>query len=183
MTAEQSRVFAEHLVIPAVLPAIAVTGELERVEFRNENLAAALDLLGGVDYWVRTPDKRLVTIASRNQWHRDDEHKRDSFTIRVDIGGPKTEAHKRVRAIKDGGVVPDWTVQGYITEGGRLHHAGIIQTRELFAAFLEAAHQPDFKTWENHADGHEFWAGFWPTLRRYGHGETLRTVSGDAVWA
>jgi hypothetical protein len=181
MTAKQSRIYAESLVLPAMLPVMNITGQIKTIEGGSERLAIALDILGGIDFWIRTPDGRLVSIASRNQWHRDDGHKRESFTVRVDIGGPKTEAHKRVRAIKDGGIVPDWTVQGYITANGLLHHAGAIHTRELFVAFIEAAHKPDFKTWNNPADGHEFWAGFWQSLRKYGHADTLCTIGAAPV--
>lgn len=156
MSAKQSRVFAEELVIPAMLPLIGLDGVIEAVETRDEQIARTLDIVGGIDFWIRTSDGRLLTIASRNQWHFNDDVNRSSFTIRVDIGGPKTEAHKRVLAIKEGGIVPDWTIQGYITADEYLHHAGAIPTRDLFAAFLEAAHHPKFTTRANHADGHAF---------------------------
>lgn len=176
MSATQSRVFAERLVLPAMFREIGVGGCIEAVEQHHDQIARTLDILGGIDFWVRTDDRRLITIASRNQWHFDDGVNRNSFTIRLDIGGSRTEAHKRVLAIKEGGVLPEWTVQGYITPDGRLHHAGAIPTLDLFAAFLEAAHHPKFTTITNPADGHEFWAGYWETLTRYGHGDRLRTL-------
>jgi hypothetical protein len=181
MTAAQSREYAETLTIPAMLPLMGLNGRIEAVETRNEQIARTLDIVGGIDFWIRTSDGRLVAIASRNQWWKDDGVNRYSFTIRVDIGGSKTEAHKRVLAIKDGGLVPDWTLQGYITAAGDLHHAGAIPTRDLFAAFLEAAHNPRFTTRCNPADGHEFWPGYWETLRRYGHGGRLKTLSEQMV--
>ena len=142
MTAAQSRLYAEQVVIPSILPKIGIDGRIEAVELHNDQIAKTLDIVGGIDYWIRTSDNRLITIASRNQWYYNDGVNRDSFTIRVDIGGPRTEAHKRVLAIKNGGMVPDWTLQGYITPEHCLHHAGAIPTRDLFDAFVEAAHDP-----------------------------------------
>lgn len=176
MLARQSKAFAETLVLPTILPEIGLHGRIEAVETLNEEIAKTLDIVGGVDFWIRTDDGRLIPIASRNQWHHDDAVNRDSFTIRIDIGGPKTEAHKRVLAIKEGGILPEWTIQGYITKDGLLHHAGAIRTRELFAAFLEAVHNPRFTTRTNPADGHEFWPAYWETLRKYGHGNSLKTI-------
>lgn len=179
MTAAQSKLYAEHVLLPAMLPRMGIDGRIEAIEHRDEQIAKTLDIVGGVDYWVRTSDNRLVPLAVRNQWHHYDHVNRDSFTIRVDIGGPRTEAHKRVLAIKNGGIVPDWTLQGYFTPDDCLHHAGAIPTRDLFAAFLEAAHDPRFTTRFNHADGHEFWPGYWTTLRKYGHAGRLVTLSAE----
>jgi hypothetical protein len=92
MSAAQSRLYAEHVVIPAILPKMGIDGRIEAVELHNDQIAKTLDIVGGIDYWIRTGDNRLITIASRNQWYYDDGVNRDSFTIRVDIGGSRTGA-------------------------------------------------------------------------------------------
>lgn len=99
----------------------------------------------------------------------------ESFTIRTDVGGSPTEAHKRVAARRDGGLLPDWTAQGYI-KSGQLHHAGIIATAELVDAFIEATASGKRKDWINPEDHHKFWAAFWSMLRKHGHDDSLRTI-------
>ena len=65
MTAAQSKIYAEHLVIPAMLPMMGVDGRIEAIESRDEQIAKTLDIVGGIDYWIRTSDNRLITVASR----------------------------------------------------------------------------------------------------------------------
>jgi len=176
MTAGEAHRYAKTLVLPALLDLVGISGQLREIENRENNpIAKALDMVGGVDFWVETADRRLVPIASRVQSWEEDGINRRSFTIRL---GESREAGKRVRAIADGGLIPEWTAQGYITAAKTLACAGIITTRELFAAFVEAESKPDFRPRINGYDGTPFWCGYWQTLERYGHATTLRIIEG-----
>jgi hypothetical protein len=183
MTADESRRFAETVVLPPLLELAGLRGRLVMIEQRFgdrgvDRIVRALDVVGGVDFWLEMPGTGVpIAIASRVQWHRPGLPGGGlSLTVRTDIGGPPTEADKRVAAIRNGGLLPEWTAQGYTTQTGSLHHAGIIRTRDLFAAFLEAFADPRYKDWVNREDGHRFWAGFWKTLRKFGHAESLRVI-------
>jgi hypothetical protein len=177
MTRRQAHIFAAEIVIPALLRLVGVEGRLESIEDKDNQLAEALDVVGGVDFLVHTPDKRLRAIASRVQWWHEDGIERRSFTVRL---GRNREAEKRVLAIAEGGVLPEWTAQGYMARPRTMVCGGIIKTWELFAGFVAARAHPRFTTRTNRYDGIEFWPGHWKTLRRYGNATTLRTV-GEAV--
>ncbi len=170
-----SAYMAEHVVLPRLLELAGIRGQLKAIERQHQSEARlqALDVLGGVDFWTESR-LGIITIASRVQRQHGDIHR--SFTIRVDIGGRPTEAHKRVTALRDGGLLPNWTAQGYVTESGALSHASIIRTTDLIEAYLEASVHPKHKLWTNPDDGHVFWAGFWKDLKRYGHAESLKVI-------
>jgi hypothetical protein len=183
MTAAESRRYAEHVVLPPLLAAAGIAGRLRAIERVDDphtaRILRELDTIAGVDFWVETPRGTRIGIASRVQWHQDDGHPRRSFTIRTDIGGSPTEVHKRLAAIADDGLYPAWTAQGYVTADGRLHHAGIIRTVELYQAYREASADPRHTTIIGD-DGHTFWPAHWATLRRHRNATSLHTIGDTA---
>jgi hypothetical protein len=177
MTKEEAHEFASEIVVPALLELAGIEGRLESIEdLKGNRIAEALDMVGGVDFWVHTPDKRLLAVASRVQWWHEDGIERRSFTVRL---GRNREAEKRVRALAEGGVIPEFTAQGYMERPRSMVCGGIIRTWELFAGFVAARAHPNFSPRRNRYDGIWFWPGHWKTLRRYGNGTTLQTIGED----
>lgn len=68
--AERSRDAAQRIVLPPLLQLIGVEGRLialEGAERSKDPRVEMFDVVGGVDFIVRTPT-RIITIASRVQW-------------------------------------------------------------------------------------------------------------------
>lgn len=105
-------------------------GKIARTERVRNDTYRLLDLQGGFDAICKTQGG-LLGIASRVQW-TDRAH--ESWTIRLRRdSGADTEFVKRLRALATGAMVPNYTVQAYVTERrvGDLLSIGLIGTETL----------------------------------------------------
>lgn len=117
-------------------------GTLISVESIDSDLARALDMFAGIDFFRIDGNSRGVqSIASRCQWTNINPNKPyDSFTIRLSRDtGSKTEFAKRVEAMDSGEFLfPFYTCQAYFygPKPKLLISAGVIKTRDLFEYLL-----------------------------------------------
>jgi hypothetical protein len=151
-----------------------VGGTLQQVETQTGTLAADLDCLAGIDAYVRT-SSGLHTWACRLQWRHFQTRSAPwaagkapmTFTCRC-----RTEIGKRVAALDNGSLMPEWTLQAYLDrDGGPLENVGWINTRDLYA-YVRArcelglfADDPDI--YENPVDHRHFLAVPWLEVGGY----------------
>ena len=156
-------------------------GELVPVEnATDDDMAAQLDMLAGIDAWQMHSEKGLRGIASRVQegkaW--------DTFTIRyARANGQETEYAKRIRAldeVEQGWLYPHLTIQAYVNdEHSELLSCAVVRTCDLFRAaqHAEAEGIPDAREIFDHGhtiylnrayDNNEFIVVPWDMLQTNG---------------
>lgn len=162
---DSARGFIDH-VWPVIGPWLG-GGDLLPVE--KAGSSDLLDLYAGIDAWhIENNDRRMRGIASRVQRA---PHLYASFTIRSRrTSGAETELAKRVHALhnpEQGWLLPAITAQAYIDHQGMVG-VGVAYTRDLYLLIDQGQAGRDYEVRRNGADGNEFYAVWWETLRERG---------------
>lgn len=134
-------------------------GELRPVEGTWDEYA---DYLAGVDHWqIDTEHQRMRGLASRIQYGPSNWR---SFTVRERLpSGRRTEAAKRLEAIRRGWLYPALTAQAYL-EGSDLLGAAVVRTVDLYEWLTK---YPSLRR-RNPEDGVEFRVAWWTDLVKAG---------------
>jgi hypothetical protein len=150
------------VVWPVIKHEIAGT-ELVPIEGHDSRLRKLFDQLAGVDFVCRTyrgNREHLNSLASRIQWLERNQPDYGTFTLRMTRRtGTETEIPKRLRALAENEMLPDYTVHAYINlprRVGALIVAYIVKTAQLFAFIRDNLDW--IKKKKNPSDGNEFLA-------------------------
>jgi hypothetical protein len=144
-------------------------GHLKRYEGKGDPVALRLDRDYGIDYELIDQVGKPRYLATRIQQAPQKVRKYGSpeywlpyntWTIRSErTSGARTEAAKRQEALREGGICPHWTLQGYVPTFDSLIvlSIGIAETEAVYCA-VDAG-----KCWEeiNPADGNKFLCVKW----------------------
>ena len=148
--------------------ALFVVPELERymhgtyVQTEERPSWSDLDITAGIDGYLKYP-KWIEGVAARVQYrhygNRDAPWARgaspQTFTCRT-----ATEIPKRIEAIRNGALLPTWTIQAYMdSPGGPCENWGIIPTVDLYWYVDDNGY--DLRTYTNPEDGTRFVAVPW----------------------
>jgi len=143
----------------SVLPALISFDEIICVESQENNIRRLLDMEAGIDYFLI--DKHgMRSIATRVQY----DYTCNTFTIRTEReSGGKTELEKRLFAIKNGYLYPEYTLQAYFDNKVdlNLYSIAIIKTTDLFNYYK--TNPDDFVT--HGSNGAVFKAVHWNYLK------------------
>lgn len=112
-----------------ILPRL-ISGRIISVESQEDEVKKLLDIEAGIDY-LRYDKHGLQGIASRIQY----KYTANTFTIRTEReSGNKTELEKRLYAIENDYLYPEFTLQAYFDNSIdlNLYSVAIIKTVDLF---------------------------------------------------
>ena len=138
----------------------AVGGRFILVEGSDNNIAKALDLIGGIDL-LHLKNLSLRGVGSRIQFG---ETCWETFTIRKDReSGEKTEYDKRKQAIEKGWIYPQYTLQAYVTDYALLGFA-FAKTEHIFK-MIEYGACDIRETNSNRIGQSSFYVIKWRTMR------------------
>ena len=145
-------------------------GRMVAVEGDTNEICQMLDKTCGTDYFQVYEEHGLVWgVASRMQEIDTARFKRpfNTFTVRKGRkSGAKTEYEKRKDAIKNGGVYPYLTMQGYFDkQDGHLMSLGIARTVDIME-FIDSGHAETRRTgWEQSGQA-EFYVVRWEDFKQ-----------------
>lgn len=148
-------------------------GEIMPVEGSDDEVCKMLDLTCGTDYFQVYRESGLVWgIASRMQEIDTNRFKKpfNTFTVRkARTSGAKTEYEKRKHAIKNGGVYPFLTMQGYVDKQSKsLMSLAIAKTTDIMdyvdKGFADVKH-----TGESQNGQAEFYVVHWDKFAEAGY--------------
>jgi len=138
----------------SIIP-LLISGKIIPVEAQDSDLKKLLDIEAGIDYF-RKDKHGLQGIAWRAQF----EYTCNTFTIRTEReSGNKTELEKRLYAIKNDYIYPEFTIQAYFDNiiDCNLYSIAIIKTVDLFKFYTE--HSIMFGVGRSNADFIFIWWG------------------------
>lgn len=106
----------------------------------DDDFTKKLDILAGIDAWQVIDGTGIRGIASRVQWPKNRSGKPtyeafESFTIRESLAsGGRTELGKKLDAINNGFLYPQYTAQAYIgvMHEGPILYICVMDTKLLF---------------------------------------------------